>query len=84
MGSRKRNAHSFRFKSPKLGSLQELVYQLHPVNKINFGEEHGNLLVLLRQEVDPLTVLTLAQFYDPLLRCFIFQDFQMSLNIGRI
>lgn len=58
--------------------MQELSSRLPPVNKINFGEEYGNLLNLLNEEVDPFAVLTLAQFFDPPLRCFAFQDFYLA------
>lgn len=70
--------YSYKFKDPKLDSLQELVSQLHPFYKINFGKDHGNLLSLLNKEEDPLVLLTLAQFYDSPMRCFTFQDFQIA------
>lgn len=55
-----------------------MVSQLHPVYKINFGKDYGNLLSLLNKEADPLVLLTLAQFYDSPMRCFTFQDFQIA------
>jgi hypothetical protein len=55
-----------------------LVSQLHPVYKINFGKDYGNLLSLLNKEAGPLVLLTLAQFYDSPMRCFTFQDFQIA------
>ncbi|XP_050877716.1 uncharacterized protein LOC127081508 [Lathyrus oleraceus] len=78
MGSNKRSMYSYKFKDPKLDSLQELVSQLHPVYKINFGKDYGNLLSLLNKEAGPLVLLTLAQFYDSPMRCFTFQDFQIA------
>ncbi|XP_050890667.1 uncharacterized protein LOC127096091 [Lathyrus oleraceus] len=78
MESRKRNIYSFKFKDPDLRSLHDLVSQMHPVYKINFGKNYGNLLSILNQRVDYTTLITLAQFYDLPLRCFTFQDFQLA------
>ncbi|XP_050919420.1 uncharacterized protein LOC127136959 [Lathyrus oleraceus] len=78
MESSKRNIYSFKFKDPDLRSLRDLVSQIHPVYRINFGKSHGNLLSILNQQVDHTTLITLAQFYDLPLRCFTFQDFQLT------
>ncbi|KAI5386437.1 hypothetical protein KIW84_072825 [Lathyrus oleraceus] len=78
MESSKRNIYSFKFKDPDLRSLRSLVSQIHPVYRINFGKNYGNLLSILNQQVDHTTLITLAQFYDLPLRCFIFQDFQLA------
>ena len=51
---------------------------MHPVYRINFGKNYGNLLSILNQQVDHTTLITLAQFYDLPLRCFTFQDFQLA------
>lgn len=78
MESSKRNVYSFKFKDPDLSSLRDLVSQMHPVYRINFGKNYGNLLNILNQRVDHITLITLAQFYDLPLRCFTFQDFQLA------
>ncbi|XP_050897848.1 uncharacterized protein LOC127104726 [Lathyrus oleraceus] len=78
MESSKRNIYSFKFKDPDLRSLRDLVSQMHPVYKINFGKNYGNLLSILNQRVDHTTLVTLAQFYDLPLRCFTFQDFRLA------
>ncbi|XP_050909591.1 uncharacterized protein LOC127123416 [Lathyrus oleraceus] len=74
----KRNIYSFNFKDPDLKKLRNLVSQMHPVYRINFGKNYGNLLSILNQQVDHTTLITLAQFYDLPLRCFTFQDFQLA------
>lgn len=58
--------------------MRDLVSQIHPVYKINFGKNYGNLLSILNQRVDYTTLITLAQFYDLPLRCFTFHDFQLA------
>ncbi|XP_050897460.1 uncharacterized protein LOC127104314 [Lathyrus oleraceus] len=78
MESSKINIYSFKFKDPNLRSLRDLVSQMHPVYRINFGKNYGNLLSILNQQVDYTTLITLAQFYDLPLRCFTFQDFQLA------
>ncbi|XP_050895933.1 uncharacterized protein LOC127102629 [Lathyrus oleraceus] len=78
MESSKRNIYSFKFKDPNLKSLRDLVSQTHPIYKINFGKNYGNLLSILNQQVDHTALITLAQFYDLPLRCFTFQDFQLA------
>ncbi|XP_050875082.1 uncharacterized protein LOC127078690 [Lathyrus oleraceus] len=81
MESSKRNIYSFKFKDPDLISLHDLVSQMHPVYRINFGKNYGNLLSILNQRVDHITLVTLAQFYDIPLRCFTFQDFQLAQTL---
>ncbi|KAI5403843.1 hypothetical protein KIW84_051118 [Lathyrus oleraceus] len=78
MESSKRNIYSFKFKDPDLKNLRNLVSQMHPVYRINFGKNYGNLLSILNQQVDHTALITLAQFYDLPLRCFTFQDFQLA------
>ncbi|XP_050915600.1 uncharacterized protein LOC127130674 [Lathyrus oleraceus] len=78
MESSKRNIYSFKFKDPDLKNLRNLVSQMHPVYRINFGKNYGNLLSILNQQVDHTTLITLAQFYDLPLRFFTFQDFQLA------
>ncbi|XP_050896439.1 uncharacterized protein LOC127103211 [Lathyrus oleraceus] len=78
MESSKRNIYSFKFKDPGLRSLRDLVSQMHPMYRINFRKNYGNLLNILNQRVDHTALVTLAQFYDLPLRCFIFQDFQLA------
>jgi len=46
-----------------------------------FRKRYGNLLGLLEVEVQKFIITTLVQYYDPLLRCFTFQDFQLVPTI---
>ncbi|XP_050919736.1 uncharacterized protein LOC127137308 [Lathyrus oleraceus] len=78
MESSKRNIYSFKLKDPDLRSLRDLVSQMHPVYRMNFGKNYGNLLSILNQQVDHTALITLAQFYELPLRCFTFQDFQLA------
>ncbi|XP_050909065.1 uncharacterized protein LOC127122827 [Lathyrus oleraceus] len=74
----KRSTYSFKFKEPDLSSLRDLVSQMHLVYIIIFGNNYGNFLNILNQRVDYTALITLAQFYDLPLRCFMFHDFQLA------
>ncbi|XP_058732595.1 uncharacterized protein LOC131604124 [Vicia villosa] len=43
----------------------------------DFNHDYGNLLSILNTSFDPMALITLFQFYDPRLRCFTFQDYQL-------
>jgi hypothetical protein len=48
------------------------------IGKSSFEANYGLILNLLHEKIDPMAIITLAQFYDPPLRCFTFQDFQLA------
>lgn len=48
------------------------------IRRNNFRVEYGYLLTIMNTEVDAWAIFTLAQFYDPPLRRFTFQDFQLA------
>ncbi|XP_058784532.1 uncharacterized protein LOC131659342 [Vicia villosa] len=43
----------------------------------DFTSDYGNLLSFLNTSFDLMALITLFQFYDPQLRCFAFQDYQL-------
>ena len=42
-----------------------------------FTRRYGDILELIKIEVQLDAISALVQFYDPQLRCFTFQDFQL-------
>ncbi|KAI5432906.1 hypothetical protein KIW84_020281 [Lathyrus oleraceus] len=44
----------------------------------SFVGRYGDILTVLKTVVDPVPLQTLLQFYDPELRCFTFQDYQLA------
>lgn len=46
-----------------------------------FTLKYGRILDLLRVPVKVEVVIALAQFYDPPLRCFLFQDFLLASTL---
>jgi len=58
-----------------LTGIRELGQKLKAVWRVIFRKRYGNLLGLLEVEVQKFVITTLVQYYDPLLRCFTFQNF---------
>ncbi|KAI5406181.1 hypothetical protein KIW84_052793 [Lathyrus oleraceus] len=74
----KRKTCSYSFHREPLTSLIELSNLVTGGNQKGFVDQYGDLLTLLRMVVDPVPLQTLLQFYDPKLRCFTFQDYQLA------
>nr|AAQ82036.1 unknown [Pisum sativum] len=74
----KRKTCSYSFYREPLTSLIELG-SLMPSDQLKgFVGQFGDILTLLKTVVDPVPLQTLLQFYDPELRCFTFQDYQLA------
>lgn len=65
-------------KMPEVGSLKTWGTKLNKLQRSIFTQRYGNLLDLLEIKVQTGAITTLIQFYDPPLRCFTFQDFQLA------
>lgn len=46
-----------------------------------FKKVYGNLLSILNTEENTTVVHTLMQLYDPPMRCFTFQDYELALTL---
>jgi len=64
-----------------LTSIRELGQKIKAVQRVIFRKRYGNLLGLVEVEVQKFAITALAQYYDPPLRCFTFQDFQLVPTI---
>jgi hypothetical protein len=78
MASEKRVTPVLKIKVPQVESLKILSDGMTPIGKSRFQADYGLTLNLLRVNIDPMALTTLAQFYDLPLRCFTFQDFQLA------
>ncbi|XP_050904197.1 uncharacterized protein LOC127118095 isoform X2 [Lathyrus oleraceus] len=74
----KRKTCTYSFHRVPLTSLIELSNFVTCGNQKEFVDQYGDLLTLLKMVVDPVPLQTLLQFYDPELRCFTFQDYQLA------
>lgn len=73
----RKSTFSFRYKEPRLDSLKALSSMIAPV-KYKCYEAYGNIMDLVNENVDYVALTTLAQYYDILMRCFTFPNFQMA------
>ncbi|WJX60679.1 hypothetical protein P8452_45859 [Trifolium repens] len=78
MDSEKRRTLPLKAKLPDLKSLRDLTTELTSISKSAFIFKYGNILDLLFTDVQFEALTALAQFYDPSMRCFLFQDFQLA------
>ncbi|XP_050919191.1 uncharacterized protein LOC127136701 [Lathyrus oleraceus] len=78
MNPERKNIYNYKFMEPQLAVLRGLGARLDLGHKDDFKEAYGNLLGILNTEVNITDVHTLVQFYDPPLRCFTFQDYQLE------
>ncbi|XP_050896235.1 uncharacterized protein LOC127102971 [Lathyrus oleraceus] len=78
MNPERKNIHNYKFAQPQLTFLRGLRAHLDLGHKDDFKEAYGNLLGILNTEVNITVVHTLVQFYDPLLRYFTFQYYQLA------
>ncbi|KAI5431214.1 hypothetical protein KIW84_035395 [Lathyrus oleraceus] len=74
----KRKTCTYSFHREPLTSLIELSNLVTGGNQKVFVDQYGDLLTLLKMVVDLVPLQTLLQFYDPELRCFTFQDYQLA------
>ncbi|GAU47269.1 hypothetical protein TSUD_280920 [Trifolium subterraneum] len=78
MAPERRNTFSYKFREPATETLKALSDRLTTNARNNFLVKYGSMLSLLDVKIDTTPLVTLAQFYDPPLRCFTFQDFQLA------
>ncbi|XP_050890851.1 uncharacterized protein LOC127096309 [Lathyrus oleraceus] len=78
MNPERKNIHNYKFVEPQLVVLRGLGECLDLRHKDDFKTSYGNLLGILNTEVNIPDVHTLVQFYNPPLRCFTFQDYQLA------
>lgn len=78
MDSVRRSIYRYKFVERPLKTLGGLGAHLVLDNKENFKKTCGNLLGILNTKVNIKVIHTLVQFYDPPLRCFTFEDYQLA------
>ncbi|XP_050888795.1 uncharacterized protein LOC127093951 [Lathyrus oleraceus] len=84
MTTPRRNTFTLKYKEPKLDSLKGLISDLTLSKRDDFGKDYGKILSLLTKKVDNGIINSLAQYYDPPLRCFTFVDFQLAPTLEEV
>ena len=70
-----RYLRQYSFRKPELSSLRKLGRKV--ICSDHFYKHHGNLLGVVRTDVDEGLLCTLVQFYDPIYHCFTLPDYQL-------
>jgi len=73
----KKRFYQVKIKSLKVASLQELGQLMDQIQRQAFRYTYGKIWDLAMIEVSVEDIASLAQYYDHLLRCFTFGDFQL-------
>ncbi|XP_050908639.1 uncharacterized protein LOC127122330 [Lathyrus oleraceus] len=74
----RRGIHNYKLVESRLKVLRGLGARMILEYKEEFKKTYGNLLGIRNTEVNTIVVHTLVQFYDPMLRCFTFQYYQLA------
>ncbi|XP_058725569.1 uncharacterized protein LOC131596851 [Vicia villosa] len=74
----KRHTHTYSFFREPLTVLKGLSSLMTAFCLKSFTDDYGNILTLLGTVVETPALQTLMQFYDPEMRCFMFQDYQLA------
>lgn len=69
---------NYKFVESQLKTLKGLGTRFVMDHIEDFKKAYENLLGILNNEVNTIAVHTLMQFYDPSMRCFIIQDYQLA------
>lgn len=73
-----RNTYLYKLRDSKFDELRKLGDFLVDDYRVAFKKAYSNLLGVLTTREDTRLILTFAQFYDPTLHCFTFQDFLLA------
>jgi hypothetical protein len=84
MNPERRVTFQFKYKNVDLTSLQKLSAKVTPLKLNSFVQNYGRILDILNEKMDMMTAVTIAQFYDPPLRCFTFSDFQLAPTLEEV
>lgn len=71
----KRKTLQFKIREPKTDKLRNYAMSLSKGRKNSLNYKYGKILDLFIIPVQKGSLTVVAQFFDPTLRCFQFQDF---------
>lgn len=76
MNPERRSTFQFKYKKVDLYNLKKLSVKV--IKLTESVDDYGKILSILNEKMEPMTIVTIAQFYDPPLCCFTFFDFQLA------
>lgn len=76
-----RNTYQYKLIESKFDEFKKLGSLLVGDHNDVFKKAYGNLLYVLLTNVDPGLILAFAQFYDPRLHSFMFQNFLLAYTL---
>ncbi|XP_050889582.1 uncharacterized protein LOC127094852 [Lathyrus oleraceus] len=82
MNHERRSTFQFKCKKVDLDSLKKLSVKV--IKLTEFVDDYGRILSILNEKMEPMTIVTIAQFYDPPLCCFTFSDFQLAPTLEEL
>ncbi|XP_050875763.1 uncharacterized protein LOC127079424 [Lathyrus oleraceus] len=82
MNPERRSIFQFKYKKVDLDSLKKLSIKV--IKLTEFVDDYGRILSILNEKMEPMTIVTIAQFYDPPLCCFTFSDFQLAPTLEEL
>ena len=74
----RRNTYQYKLRDSKFDELRKLNDFLVDDYRVAFKKDYGNLLGVLDTREDARFIFTFAQFYDPTLHYFTFQDYFLA------
>lgn len=74
----RRNTYQYKLRDSKSDELRKLSEFLVEDYRVAFKKAYGNLLGIQATREDTWLIFTFAQFCDPRLHCFTFQDFLLA------
>ena len=78
MNQERKRTCQIKARLPDMRSLKAFSAKLTSKARSNLVHKYGKIIDLLNIPVQVEAITALAQFYDPPLRCFTFQDFQLA------
>lgn len=80
----KRKTFQIKVRVSNVESLKAYSIRLTNIRRNTFTFKYGKIQDLLAIPLQKETIMALAQFYDPSLRCFVFQDFQLAPTLEEL
>ncbi|XP_050877557.1 uncharacterized protein LOC127081333 [Lathyrus oleraceus] len=82
MNPERRSTFQLKYKKVDLNNLKKLSAKVIKLTK--FMDDYGRILSILNEKMESMTIVTIAQFYDPPLHYFTLSDFQLAPTLEEL